>query len=121
MSARTCVAAPAAALALALGGCGIGPGSSPDAPVQVSVTRDFGSTQIVQGDDAEVRGADTVMRVLQRNTRVETRFGGNFVQSINGVRGGRRDGRPVDWFLYVNGILTGEGAAAIDVNGGDRI
>ncbi len=119
MSARTLLAPLAAALAL--GGCGIGAGSSPDEPVQVSVTRDFGSIAIAQHDAAEVRGADTVMRVLQRNTKVQTRFGGNFVQSINGVRGGRRDGRPVDWFVYVNGILADEGAAAIDVHGGDRI
>ena len=61
------------------------------------------------------------MRVLQRNATVKTRFGGQFVQSIGGVSGGRRDGRPVDWFIYVNGILTDEGAGAIDVRGGDRI
>ena len=43
------------------------------------------------------------------------------MQSIDGVSGGRRDGRPVDWFIYVNGILTDQGAGAIDVRGGDRI
>jgi hypothetical protein len=121
MSARRFLAAGAAALAFALGGCGIGAGSTPDAPVGLSITRDFGSTAIAEGDDAKVVGADTVMRVLQRNTTVQTRFGGQFVQSINGVRGGRRDGRPVDWFLFVNGILTDQGAGAIDVHGGDRI
>jgi len=122
MSARTApLAAGAAALALALGGCGIGAGSTPDAPVQLSITSDFGSTKIAEGDDAKVQGADTVMRVLQRNTTVQTRYGGQFVQSINGVRGGRRDGRPVDWFVYVNGVLTDQGASAIDVRGGDRI
>ena len=119
MSARTALAALAAALAL--GGCGIGAGSTPDAPVALTVTRDFGSTPLVDTPDAKIAGADTIMRVLQRNTTVQTRFGGQFVQSINGVRGGRRDGRPVDWFIYVNGILTDQGAGAIEVHGGDRI
>jgi hypothetical protein len=111
----------ALAAALALGGCGIGAGSTPDAPVALTVTRDFGTSPLVETGDAKIAGADTVMRVLQRNTTVKTRFGGQFVQSINGVSGGRRDGRPVDWFIYVNGILTDKGAGAIDVHGGDRI
>ena len=106
---------------LALTGCGLGAGSTPDAPVGLSVTRDFGDASLVDLADAEVSGADTVMRVLQRNAQVRTRFGGEFVQQIGGVSGGRRDGRPVDWFLYINGILTDEGAGAIDVRGGDRI
>ena len=44
------------------------------------------------------------MRLLQRKFEVETRYGGGFVQEIDGVGGGRRSGRPVDWFFYVNGI-----------------
>ena len=44
------------------------------------------------------------MRLLQRKFEVETRYGGGFVQKIDGVGGGRRSGRPVDWFFYVNGI-----------------
>ena len=43
------------------------------------------------------------MRLLQRSFDVKTRFGGNFVQEIDGVSGGRADGRRVDWFYYVNG------------------
>ncbi len=43
------------------------------------------------------------MRLLQRNAEVTTRYGGGFVQSIDGVAGGTRGGRPVDWFFYVNG------------------
>ena len=111
----------AVACALAVSGCGVGPGDDPSAPIGLSVTRDFGATAVLEVADAKVAGEDTVMRVLQRNTTVKTRFGGQFVQSIDGVSGGRRDGRPVDWFIYVNGILTDQGAGAIDVRGGDRI
>ena len=36
-----------------------------------------------------VGGGETVMRLLQRNAKVATRFGGGFVQSIDGLAGGR--------------------------------
>lgn len=120
-SGRSATALLVLAAALALGGCGVGSGSTPGAPVGLSVTRDFGAAQLLDSPDAKIAGADTVMRLLQRNATVTTRYGGQFVQSINGVSGGRRDGRPVDWFIYVNGILTDQGAGAIDVRGGDRI
>jgi hypothetical protein len=119
--ARTGALLCAIALAAAVGGCGLGAGSTPDAPIALTVTRDFGATSLVELPDAKVAGADTVMRVLQRNAKVSTRYGGQFVQAIDGVAGGRRDGRPVDWFVYVNGILTDQGAGAVDVHGGDRI
>jgi hypothetical protein len=124
MSARTApraLAAVAGVVAVAITGCGVGAGSTPDAPIALTVTRDFGARAMIAIPDAKVAGEDTVMRVLQRNVKVTTRFGGQFVQSINGVSGGRRDGRPVDWFLYVNGILTSKGATAVEVRGGDRV
>jgi hypothetical protein len=61
------------------------------------------------------------MRLLQRDFEVETRYGGNFVQEIDGVAGGREGGRRVDWFYYVNGIESGVGAAERRVEPGDRI
>jgi hypothetical protein len=122
MSARTGLAALlCAAAAAVLGGCGVGPGSAPDDGVSLTVTRDFGGRSLVDLRRAKVSGADTVMRVLQRNAKVGTRFGGDFVHSIDGVSGGSRGGRPFDWFVYVNGILTSKGATALDVHGGDRV
>ena len=107
--------------ALAIGGCGVGAGADPDAPVGLSVTRDFGAKSVLDLPGEKVSGADTVMRVLRRNATVKARFGGESVQDINGIAGGQRDGRPVDWFIYVNGSLNDQGAGAIDVHGGDRI
>jgi hypothetical protein len=108
--------------AAVLGGCGIGPGSGPSGDVHLTVTRDFGARPLVALDSAKTAGSDTVMRALQRNVRdVKTRFGGGFVQAINGVAGGRRAGRPVDWFIYVNGIQTEKGATSLDVHTGDRM
>jgi hypothetical protein len=107
--------------AAALGGCGVGPGDSPAGGVGLTVTGDFGARPVLSLPQAQVKGADTVMRVTQRNAKVGTRFGGDFVQSINGVSGGRENGRPVDWFIYVNGIQSDKGASAVDVHGGDRL
>ena len=110
------------ALAAALAsGCGVGPGDGPKQGVRLTVTRDFGGERVLERDRAQVRGADTVMRVTQRNAKVATRFGGDFVQEIDGVAGGRRDGRSLDWFIYVNGIQATKSASAIDVRGGDRL
>ena len=61
------------------------------------------------------------MSLLIRNARVVTRYSGGFVQSIDGVSGGRERGRPVDWFYYVNGSEAPLGAAATVVHPGDHI
>ena len=61
------------------------------------------------------------MRLLQRNYDVETRYGGGFVQEIDGVAGGRESGRPADWFYYVNGIEAPVGAAERRVAAGERV
>jgi hypothetical protein len=58
------------------------------------------------------------MRMLQRAFRVQTRFGGGFVQSINGHGG---DSSQTDWFYYVNGVEAPKGAATTAVHRGDRI
>jgi hypothetical protein len=109
------------AAALAAAGCGAGAGAAPDERVSLTVTRDFGAQEVVRVPQPRVAGADTVLRLLQRNAQVETAYGGGFVQAIGGLEGGQRDGRPVDWFYYVNGVLADEGAASVRVRPGDRI
>ena len=117
---RRLVAGALSALALVAAGCGAGAGSAPD-EVKLTVTDGFGARTVLDRPDADVRGDDTVMRLLQRNAEVQTRYGGGFVQSIGGLRGGREGERPLDWFYFVNGILADKGAAAVDVHAGDRI
>jgi hypothetical protein len=108
-------------VAAALAGCGLGAGPKAS-NTELLVSQDFGAKPIVQTDDPKTGGSDTVMRLLQRNApKVQTRYGGNFVQSIGGVSGGQRDGRPVDWFFYVNGIQADKGATSIRVHAGDRV
>ena len=110
----------AVAAVLALAGCGLGAGPAPKA-IQLLVTRDFGARILRANGPLSVRGQETVMSLLMRNYTVSTRFGGGFVQSIDGVSGGQEGGRPVDWFYYVNGVQAPKGAAATNVHAGDHV
>jgi hypothetical protein len=102
-------------------GCGLGAGDSQEGGATLTVTRDFGARELGTDSADPIPGGETVMRMLQRDFDVETRYGGGFVQEIDGIAGGRENGRPVDWFYYVNGILADDGAAAHKVTPGDRI
>jgi hypothetical protein len=113
-------AALLAVLAVALGGCGLGAGRAPK-HVDLVVSEDFGAHALVQTETPRRGGSDTVMRLLQRNARVSTRYGGGFVQSIDGRAGGRSDGRPVDWFFYVNGVEADRGSTSVKVHDGDHV
>ena len=107
--------------ALAPGGCGFGSGDAPAGGTQLTVSRNFGAEQLGSSERKSIPGGETAMRQLQRRFTVETRYGGGFVQEIEGVSGGRRSGRPVDWFYYVNGIEAQSGAAARRLSPGDRV
>jgi hypothetical protein len=107
---------------LALAGCGLGAGESSSTDgTELTVSRNFGAEELGHDTSKKIPGNETVMRQLQREFTVETRYGGGFVQEIDGVAGGRRSGRPVDWFYYVNGIEAEEGAAARRLEPGDRV
>jgi len=120
VSRRAALVVAVLAAALAGAGCGAGAGAAPEA-VRLTVTDDFGRRTLLERSGPELRGNDTVMRLLQRNAKVTTRYGGGFVQSIGGLSGGRERGRPVDWFYYVNGALAEKGATSVRVRPGDRI
>ncbi len=107
-------------LMVLLAGCGLGAGSKPTA-INLTVTRDFGTHVVRAWNAPEVRGRETVMSLLMRNATVSTRYGGGFVQSIDGLSGGAMGGQPEDWFYYVNGIEAPQGAAETNVHAGDRI
>lgn len=110
----------AAAALCALAGCGLGAGSTPSG-VQLTVTRDFGAQVLLRKAAPRAVGEETAMSLLRRNAAVTTRFGGGFVQGIDGSEGGREGGDPVDWFYYVNGVEAPRGAAATVVHAGERI
>jgi hypothetical protein len=108
-------------LALLAAGCGFGSGSSSGGEVTIRVTQDFGHSELAGAKSEAARDGETVMRLLQRHFTVETKYGGGFVQEIDGVSGGRAKGRQVDWFYYVNGVEASNGAADHKLSPGDRV
>jgi hypothetical protein len=121
MTVRRLVPLLAALVALGAAGCGFGAGGS-TGDVTLTVTRDFGGQSLHEGvDQQKASEGDTVMRLLERKYDVKTRFGGGFVQTIDGVSGGRENGHRADWFYYVNGIEASVGAADRTLSPGDVV
>jgi hypothetical protein len=115
---------PLLALALSaalLSGCGLGAGEErAGAGAQVVVTRDFGHRQLGSLSEDAVREDQTVMRLLRSKFDVTTRYGGRFVQSIDGLSGKGAAGQR-DWFFWVNGIESDLGAAEYTLSPGDHV
>ncbi|MEK6277690.1 MAG: DUF4430 domain-containing protein [Actinomycetota bacterium] len=101
-------------------GCGLGAGPS-IGEVGLTVTRDYGSQRLLQRSDPDAPESETAMRLLDRNAEISTRYGGRFVESVNGIESGRPGGRSHDWFFYVNGVESPVGAADYELHGGDRV
>jgi Domain of unknown function (DUF4430) len=112
--------AAACLTAALLTGCGLGAGPAPSA-VHLTVTRDFGASLVRVWRAPRVVGQETAMSLLMRNATVKTRYGGGFVESVDGLSGGEAGGQPNDWFYYVNGVEAPKGAAATNVHPGDHI
>ena len=109
------------ALCLGLAGCGLGAGHTRGGSgAQLSVTRDFGRTTVTSASVKSVRESDTVMRLLQAHAKTTTRYGGKFVQSIDGISGNSSSGRH-DWFYFVNGVEAPTGAADRTLSPGDVV
>jgi Domain of unknown function (DUF4430) len=104
----------------ALAGCGLGAGPERSAGVQLRVTRDFGSKTLRSASVPTIRSSDTVMRLLQKHAKITTRYGGGFVQSIDGIAGNESGGRH-DWFYFVNGTEAPTGAANRELKPGDVV
>jgi uncharacterized protein DUF4430 len=84
------------------------------------VTRDFGQRLLGSARLDKVRQDQTVMRFLRSDFDVKTRYGGRFVQAINGVAGRGTEGRS-DWFYFVNGLEAGVGASDYELSPGDVV
>ena len=114
-------AAAALVCGVAAAGCGFGAGPSSEGTATLTVTRDYGSDTLVDGTQDDPPSSETVIRFLDREAEITTRYGGGFVQSIDGLTGTESDGRRYDRFFYVNGVESAVGSADVHVQGGDRI
>ena len=106
--------------AIAAAGCGLGAGASVG-DATLTVTQDYGAEPVLQRRLDDLKESDTVLRALDRSTDISTRYGGGFVQSIDGIAGASHNGRRYDWFFYVNGIESSTGAADVSLHDGDRV
>jgi hypothetical protein len=111
----------AALAAAATAGCGFGPGPSTEGEATLTVTHDYGDEVVLEATDSDPAESETVLRLLDSEADITTRYGGGFVQSIDGVSGRIEDGRTSDWFFFVNGIESDRGSTEVAVRGGDRI
>ena len=109
-----------AGIAPATAGCGFGEGEEQSGGAQVRVTRDFGRVLLGAARAPRIREDQTVMRLLRSRFDIETRYGGRFVQAIDGLEG-RGGGGGVDWFYFVNGVEADVGAAEYELSPGDRV
>ena len=103
------VAVAAAALLAGCGGGGAGHGTA-----TLWLTRDEGKTVLLV---RSVPADETVLQALERSAKISTRYGGRFVQSVNGLSGSIASRH--DWFYYVNGVEAQRGAADYRLRGGD--
>jgi len=109
---RLCIGLLLAVLALA--GCGGEGPTAADGTAHLWVTRDRGATVI---RDVEVTAGQSLLRALRSEAKVDTRYGGGFVQSIEGIEGSARRHR--DWFWFVNGLAGDRSAASYRLRDGD--
>jgi Domain of unknown function (DUF4430) len=100
-----------AVVVLALAGCG---GEHTHGTATLWVTSDRGAHVLFAG---KVPAGLTAMQALVRAQKVSTRYGGRYVQSIDGVSGSLSAEK--DWFFFVNGVESGTGAAEVHLRPGD--
>ncbi len=99
-------------LALALAGCGGAERGGGQATLWV--TRDRGETLVLE---TRVEAGQTLMRALRGAAKVETRYGGRYVQAVNGIEGSVASQR--DWFWFVNGYEGDRSAVEYTLRSGD--
>jgi hypothetical protein len=78
------------------------------------ITRDRGTTVVLV---RTVPTGLTAMQALDKEADISTRYGGRFVQSIEGVEGDLSKRR--DWFWFLNGIEADRSAADYRLRPGD--
>jgi hypothetical protein len=102
------------AAACLLPGCGeeaAGEGSA-----QLWITRDRGAEVVLS---TTVPAGISALEALRRKAEVETRYGGRFVQSIDGIEGDIAGQH--DWFYFVNGYEADVSAADYELHEGDVV
>jgi hypothetical protein len=94
----------------AFAGCGGEDGGQ----ATIWITRDRGAQVLLQRN---VPSGLTAIQALDRVADIDTRYGGRFVEAINGIRGSLDAQR--DWFYFINGYEADRSAAEYRLHDGD--
>ncbi len=105
----------ASLLIVALVGCQSQP--SKEIKVKVIVTQDFGN-KIMLDKSVRLASGSNAMLALGKVATVEKKYGGGFIQSINGVKSQYPEINK-GWFFYVNGMSANIGALDYKLCPGD--
>ena len=111
---RLCAAAGLLLAALALAGCGGEEPAGDTGSARLLVTRDRGNELLL---DERVDAGQTLLRALRGVADVDTSYGGQYVDAIEGIEGDASEQR--DWFWFLNGVLGDRSAAAYRLRDGD--
>ena len=88
--------------------------------VKIVVTTNFGK-EVMLEQTIEIEPDTSALEALKRVATVETKYGGNFVDAINGISsrymGG--SGSKKDWLWYMNGVSSNIGANDYVLEDGD--
>jgi hypothetical protein len=98
-------------LALAVAGCG---GAREHGTATLWVTREDGANVVYAG---QVGAGSDGIRTVEQKLKVTTRYGGRYLQSVNGIAGSLGSQR--DWFYFVNGVEGGQSAVDVKLRPGD--
>ena len=88
--------------------------------VKFVITTDYGKIIILNETTIEVPRYYNIKDALNRIAEVEYEYGGGFVNSINGIASQFPDAY-VDWFFFVNGIMSNVGILDYNLVDGDII
>lgn len=105
---------------LTVAGCGLGPGED-KGEAALWVTRDYGARVLAEESGFAVNESSNAMRMLDETAELETAYGGEYVEAVDGLSGGSEAGRRFDWFYSVNGVVAERGSAQFRVVGGDIV
>ena len=88
--------------------------------VKVVVTTDFGQVVLVE-KAVDIEENTTALDALQQVAEVNTKYGGGFVDAINGISSEYKgaNGKKKDWFFYINGMSSKLGANDYVLHDGD--
>jgi hypothetical protein len=104
-----------------LAGCPTQPPASGSQPaiVTVVVTKDFGQ-ELILAQEIELEEGTDAMTALMAVAEVETKYGGGFVEAINGLSSEYEGGnKKRDWLYYINGMSLNVGARDYILQDGD--